>query len=89
MKRFEKPTKDWARFILDNRFDAEFTHSYDIVTGPITDDRVSFLLRRYHLEMISLAQLVRELTYRKLNNQYFFGTEQAIGHLTKTNIYKF
>ena len=89
VKRFEKPTKDWARFILDNRFVPEFTHNYDIVTGPIADDRVSFQLRRYHLELITLAQLVRELTYRKLNNQYFFVTDRAIEHLTKTNIYKF
>ncbi len=89
IKHFEKPTKDWARFILANRFDPDFTHDYDIVTGPIANDRVAFQLRRYHQEMISLAQLVRELTYRKLNSQFFFGTEQAVKHLIKSNIYIF
>lgn len=33
--------------------------------------------------MITLATLVEELTYRKLNRQYFFGTERAIQTLNR------
>jgi len=33
--------------------------------------------------MIDLPTLVKELTYRKLNKQYFFGTTKAISYLKK------
>ena len=89
VKEFEKPSKEWAQFILANRFDRNFSHSFDIVVGPIANDRVAFQLRRYEQQYISLSQLVRLLTYRKLNKQFFFANEKSIAYLTKTNLYKF
>ena len=38
-------------------------------------------LDRYELGQITLQQLVEELRYRKLNNQYFFGTKRATQYL--------
>ena len=35
-------------------------------------------LDRYTRHMITLPTLVEELTYRRLNRQYFFGTLRAI-----------
>lgn len=76
---------EWAKFVLDNR-DLErkgFTHDYDIVVGPVANDTVAFQLRRYILKVISLEDLVRELEYKGLNNQYFFGSELAISKLKR------
>lgn len=79
---FEKPTKEWARFILQNRYKELYTrHSYDIVIGPIADDGVAFQLERYVQGIISLDQLVEELTYRHLDTQYYFGTEGSLAYL--------
>ena len=83
IKRFEKPTESWAKFILENRNNKDYVHNYDIVIGPIADDGVALQLRRYTENMISLRTLVRELTYRKLNNQYCFCTEQALEKLNR------
>ncbi len=83
VKRFEKPSEAWARFILNNRNSDEFEHDYDIVLGPIANDGVALQLRRYTENLISMRTLVRELTYRKLNRQYCFCTERAITKLTK------
>lgn len=88
IKRSEKPSKAWAQFILANRLDESFKHDFDIVIGPVADDGVAFQLRRYIENYISLNQLVRELTYRKLNSQYYFGTDKAINALIKTNCVK-
>ena len=63
VKRFDKPSEEWALFILENR-QGLARECYDIVIGPIT-----------------LDTLVKELTYRKLNRQYFFGTELSISKL--------
>jgi len=85
VKVFRKPSREWAKFIMNNRSASEtgFTHDYDIVVGPIANDGVAFQLQRYARKLISLDTLVKELSYRKLNRQYFFGTEKAISKLVK------
>jgi len=85
VKIFHKPSREWAKFIMNNRKASEtgFKHDYDIVVGPIANDGVAFQLQRYARRIISLDTLVKELSYRKLNRQYFFGTEKAISKLIK------
>ena len=85
VKIFDAPCEEWALFVLANREASitGYTHNYDIVVGPIADDGVAFQLDRYTRHMISLATLVEELTYRRLNRQYFFGTQRAIQTLKR------
>lgn len=76
---FDIPTEEWATFIHKNRSrKACFRHDYDIVVGPIADDGVAYLIGRYDEGTLTIAELVRQLEYKKLNRQYFFGTENAI-----------
>lgn len=85
VKTFNSPDAEWALFILANRNNSENKpcHRYDIVIGPVADDGVAFQLERYVRNIITLETLTKELTYRKLNRQYFFGTEAAIAKLNK------
>lgn len=85
IKIFEAPCKEWALFVMANREAGKtgYKHDYDIVIGPIADDGVAFQLERFARQLISLDTLVEELTYRKLNSQYFFGTTKAISKLQK------
>lgn len=84
VKIFDAPSKEWALFILQNRNEKQLESPfYDIVIGPIADDGVTFQLERYAHRLISLETLVAELTFRKLNRQYFFGTKKAISYLQK------
>lgn len=85
VKVFDAPPEEWALFVLSNREarNTQYRHSYDIVVGSIADDGVAFQLERYTRKLISLETLVEELTYRKLNRQYFFGTELSISKLQK------
>ena len=81
----DEPTVEWAKFIDANRHSSKtgFTHDYDIIVGPVTDDGVAFQLERFHEQLIDDETLTRELTYKKLNRQYFFGTKKAISKLKK------
>lgn len=81
----DKPCVEWAKFIDANRYASEtgFSHSFDIVVGPVADDGVAFQLERFHEQLIDDETLARELTYRELSRQYFFGTEKAIQKLKK------
>ena len=36
----EKQAKEWAEFVMANRTQKGFTHNYDIVYGPVANDRV-------------------------------------------------
>lgn len=82
VRRFDKPSEAWAKFILENR-SGNTPHNYDIVIGPVADDGVALQLRRYTEKLISMRTLVSELTYRKLNSQYCFCTQLAISKLKR------
>lgn len=81
----DTPCEEWAEFVDANRHssETEYCHNYDVVVGPVADDGVAYQLERYHEKAIDLKTLARELAYRKLNRQFFFGTEKAISFLKK------
>lgn len=37
---FYKPTEEWVDFVMQNRTIKGFRHDYDIVYGPVANDRV-------------------------------------------------
>lgn len=84
--RFDGYNEEWAMFILANRNNATggSAHDYDIVYGPIADDKVGAQLWRYETQLIDLPTLVEKLKYMKgVTFQYFFGTEKAISILKR------
>lgn len=81
IKRYYEYSEEWAQFILLNRRNetSQAVHDYDIVYGPIADDRVGVQLWKYETQSIDLPTLVRNLQHMKgITFQYFFGTEEAI-----------
>lgn len=85
VKCFEGYTEEWANFVLLNRkSEVGAVHDYDVVIGPIANDRVGRQLWRYRNQDIDMPTLIRNLQYMKgITIQYFFGTEKAIKHLIK------
>lgn len=85
VKRFEGYSEEWAEFVLRNRDrkTPQPYHQYDIVYGPIADDRVVRQMRRFELGDITMEELMHELRYPKgITFQYFFGSEKALKNLT-------
>lgn len=84
VKVFQGVSKEWAEFILANRKARnKKVHNYDIVVGPVADDGVVYQLNLYMQKIITIDKLVEELSFKKINNQYFFETEIAISKLTR------
>ncbi len=82
--RFNDYSEQWAKFILANRNNITRlpSHDYDIVIGPIADDRVGLQLWKYENQLIDMSALVNKLKYMKgVTIQYFFGTERALALL--------
>ena len=83
---FEGYTKEWADFIFLNRNNKtdKPAHDYDIVYGPIANDRVGVQIGKYEAGDITLEQFLQNLKYMKgVTFQYYFGTEIAISKLQK------
>lgn len=84
VKWFDGVSAEWAKFILANRMArGRKVHDYDVVIGPVADDGVTYQLKLYLQHFITIEKLVEELTYRKLNSKYLFGTPKAISHLIR------
>lgn len=75
---FTGPSKEWAEFVMENRTKKGFSHSYDIVYGPVANDRVYLQFGLYESGAIGIETLIRELKTYKLVNQYLFHTEKAL-----------
>lgn len=83
---FDDYSEQWAEFILANRNNSTGApvHDYDMVIGPIANDRVGVQLWKYENHLIDMPTLVCKLKYMKgITIQYFFGTETALSILKR------
>lgn len=85
IKIFEQPDKEWALFIMANRKqnEVDFQHDYDIVIGPVADDKMARLFGLYDMEIIDLDAVVAGLIYKDLNSQYFFATSRSLNYIKR------
>lgn len=65
------------------KFGESFTHDFNIVIGPIANDGVAYLLGRYEEGALTIEELSDKLDYKKLNSQYFFGTDKSLKYLKR------
>lgn len=75
---FEKPTEEWVDFVMRNRTEKDFSHSYDIVYGPVANDRVYAAFALFEGGILDKQSLINELKTYKLVDQYLFHTEAAL-----------
>lgn len=86
VKSFITFTEEWAKFVYDNRenFSDLPIHDFDIIYGPIANDKVGAQIRNFKNGSINLDELMRRIKYLKgITFQYYFGTEAAIKTLHK------
>ena len=78
---FDSPTEDWVDFVMNNRTIKGFEHDYDIVYGPVANDRVYASFALYEGGLIDKQTLITELKTYKLIDQYLFHTEKALQYI--------
>lgn len=83
IKVFTDYSEEWADFVFANREGHE-VEQYDIVHGPIANDKVGLQIRKLKDGSIDKAEFLNRLKYMKgITYQYYFGTEKSIQHLSK------
>ena len=85
VKTFDGYSLEWARFVNANRSNRSEVpvHDYDIVYGPIADDRIGLQMWRMAQGFIDETQFAKEIEFIRPTFQYFFGTEKALAYLKK------
>ena len=79
---FDQPTEEWVGFVMQNRTQKGYVHEFDIVYGPVANDRVYAAFALYEGGLINKQALIAELKAYKLVDQYLFHTEKALQALT-------
>lgn len=86
-KSFDAYTEEWADFVYKHRDETivpPYMHDYDVVYGPIANDRVGLQIRNYRLGNIDKHEFLRRLQYMKgVTFQYAFCTPRAIEKLLR------
>lgn len=79
---FETPTDEWVDFVMKNRTEKGFDHEYDLVYGPVANDKVYAAFALYEGGLIDKKTLISELKTYKLVDQYLFHTAHALECIT-------
>lgn len=78
--RFEKYNEDWLDFVVKNRDIAasQPTHDYDIVEGPVADDKIAARITDYLNGKITKSQFLEELKFSRETHQICFCTGRSL-----------
>ena len=79
---YNEPNEDWVDFVHNNRTIPGFQHDFDIVYGPVANDKVYAAFALYEQGFIDKQTLISELKTYKLVDQLLFHTEESLKSLT-------
>lgn len=79
---FEKPDFAWLKYTANNRNGVVVSDDYDIVSGPVANDRTAPVLTAYFSGIYNEEETIKRLIPQKLKDQFAFKTEQALKCLT-------
>ena len=86
-KRFEDYTEEWAHFVYDHRTEPNglTIHDYDIVYGPIANDRIGAQITRLKQGYITFEEFLKRIQYIKgITFQYAFLYSKGGCRINKT-----
>ena len=78
IKSFEAADEVWLDFVLANRKDVDFNHEFDLVIGPVADDRVYVCLNMLEDGLADRETVIRKLKTYVLADQILFHTAKSL-----------
>jgi hypothetical protein len=89
--RFNDYTEEWLDFVVMNRNRnlPVPTHDYDIIEGPVADDKITQRIRFYLEDVISKETFLEELKFFKHTHQICFCTHRSLQALERIQKKKF
>jgi hypothetical protein len=78
IQSFDSPSDDWVDFVMANRRQEDFIHEYDVVSGPVANDRVYTAFSLFEGGVLGKEALIAELKTYRLVDQYLFHTSRSL-----------
>ena len=78
IKTFENANEEWLDFVLANRKNVDFDHEFDIVRGPVADDRVYVCLNILEDGLADQETVIKKLKTYVLADQILFHTAKSL-----------
>ena len=79
--RFAEPNERWLKFVAAHRKGEVMDDMWDIVRGPVADDRTVGVLLMYLDGYLTEQEAIRRLLPEKLSDQIVFKSPQALERL--------
>ena len=84
--RFESADRKWLTFIAGNRQGTGDGGSWDVVIGPVANDRTMPVIRLFLAQVYTVSEALRRLLPQKLQDQVVFRTSRALEALTLVEV---
>jgi hypothetical protein len=81
IKIFEGLSEEWLLMIQKNRKLGGIQHKFDIVQGPVANDKTTRTIALYIAGIINSNEALERLKYNQINDQVSIHTSAAISHL--------
>ena len=78
IKSFENADEVWLDFVLANRKDVDFAHEFDLVRGPVANDRVYVCLNMLEDGLADRETVIKKLKTYVLADQILFHTAKSL-----------
>ena len=78
---FPEANAEWLEFVRDNRLQTYSGKRYDIIVGPVANDRVYPTILALVIGQFTIEAALVALKPFKLYNQYCFASEKALSFL--------
>ena len=78
VKTFENADDSWLDFVLANRKDVDYEHKFDVVFGPVANDRVYFCLNMLEDGLADRETVIKKLKTYVLADQILFHTAKSL-----------
>jgi len=78
IKSYDGLYEEWLLMVQKNRTLGGIQHNYDIVQGPVANDKTARTIALYIAEIISPDEAIKRLKINKINDQVSIHTQNAI-----------
>ncbi|MDR1193156.1 MAG: DUF3990 domain-containing protein [Peptococcaceae bacterium] len=88
VKQFPNPGAEWVDFVVRNRSERSYRHSYDLIIGATANDDTRITIQQYLLGAYgdvgtdeAINGFLRQIKAEKLPMQWLFATKRAVEFL--------
>ena len=82
IKGFDSPSREWAKFIIQNRFGLISTTDYDCIYGPMADSGVSRMYARYKSKRLTIEEAVSKVQANTNGWQWVMLSNKAVNNVS-------